>query len=278
MCEACQRLGPVTRKRLAQKRRFPAEVRSALSDFEDEFGTLSDRMRDRLADAVIARDITESGDIGAAVRNVLAEDREELRVVLAEGATNGADAGRRMASRRFDLDIDFDTLPQSTLDELTGFVDDVNDDVLDTIGDGVERTLEEAFEEGLDRDAVADIMREQLDNELGEAAAQRHGRTLVQGASERGNHSAMRESSAIGERWVVTSDGRERDTHAEADGQIVGFDTDFIVGDGRLEHPGDPAGPIEEIAMCRCTAVPVFEDDVTQDEAATLRSGGRLNA
>jgi len=274
MCSTC---GPLTRQHIAEKRRWPAEVQSALEDFESEFGAFSDRMRDRLADAVIARDITESGDIGAAVRSVLSEGREELRVVLIEGATNGAEAGRRMASRRFGLDIDFETVPQSALNELTDFVDDVNDDVLNTIGDGVESTLEDAFEGGFDRDAVADIMREQLDNELGEAAAQRHGRTLVQGASERGNHSAIRESSAVGEKWVVTSDGRERDTHAEAGEQIVAVETDFDVGGARLAHPGDPAGPIEEIANCRCSTRPIFEADLTENELATLRAAGRLN-
>ena len=274
MCCSC---GPLTRQHIAEKRRWPAEVQSALEDFEREFGALSARMRDRLADAVTARDITESGDIGAAVRSVLSEDREELRVVLTEGATTGAEAGRRMASRRFGLDVDFDVVPQSTLDELTGFVDDVSDDVLDTIGDGVESTLEEAFEEGLDRDAVADMMQEQLDDELGDAAAQRHGRTLVQGASERGNHSAIRESSAVGEKWVATSDGRARDSHLETGGQIVGVETDFDVGGARLAHPGDPTGPIEEIANCRCSARPVFEAELTDDELATLRAGGRLN-
>ena len=273
MCSTC---GPLTRRHIAEKRRWPAEVQSALKNFESEFGALSDRMRDRLADAVAARDITESGDIGAAVRSVLSEDREELRVVLTEGATSGAEAGRRMASRRFSLDIDFDVVPQSALDELTEFVDGINDDVLDTIGDGVKSTLEEAFEEGLDRDAVADIMREQLDNELGEAAAQRHGRTLVQGASERGNHSAIRESSAVGEKWIVTSDGRARDTHTEAGGQIVAVETDFDVGGARLAHPGDPAGPIKEIANCRCSTRPVFEADLTEDELATLSAGGRV--
>jgi SPP1 gp7 family putative phage head morphogenesis protein len=274
----CETLGPVTRKRLAEKRRWPAEVQSALDDFEREFGVLSGRMRGRLADAVIARDITATGDINAAVRSVLAEDRDELRVVLQEGATNGAEAGRRMASRRFGLNINFETVPESTLDELTNFIDDVNDNVLDTIGDGVESTLKDAFEDGLDRDAVAELMREQLDNELGDAAAQRHARTLVQGASERGTHSAIRDSSAVGERWVATNDNRTRDTHDAAHGQIVAVETDFRVGGSRLAHPGDPGGAIEEIANCRCTTVPVFESDLSADELAQLRVGNRLNA
>ena len=276
MCQNC--LGPLSRRYTLEKRRWPAEVQSAIDSFEQDFGALSERMRDRLADAVIARDINPEGDINAAVRRVLSEDADEFRAVLAEGAENGAEAGRRMASRRFDLQVDFSTLPPRTLETLTDFVDDVEGDVLETVGDGVERVLRDRFEEGIPRDDIADIMRNELDNELGEAAAQRHARTLVHGASERGNHSAIEDSSAVAEEWVVTSDGRERDTHAEADGQIVPIGQTFLVGGAELLHPGDPEGPIEEVAMCRCIAVPRFESDLTEDELATIRAGGRLNA
>lgn len=288
MCDSC--LGPATRKQFAEKRRWPAEVQAALDRFEREFGTLARQMQERLADAVINRDITPEGDINAAVRRVLSEDQEEFRLVLQEGARNGLDAGRRMASRRFDLDIDFEVLPQAALDELEDFVNDVEPEVLDTVGDGVERTIEEAFNEGLDRDDVADVLRGELDredvseflqngldNELGENAAQRHARTIVQGASERGNDTAIQESSAIGERWVVTSDDRARDSHMAADGQIIPAGGTFLVGGDRLRHPGDPQGSIEEIAMCRCTIQPVFESELNSEQIITLRGGGRLN-
>ena len=270
-------LGSRSRRHLLIKRRFPAEVQSALDDFKRDFRTLSGRIRDRLADAVIARDINPTGDINAAVRRVLSNDSGELRVVLQDGAEEGAEAGRRMASRRFGLEIDFEVVPESTLSELNGFVDDIHGDVLDTIGDGVSDTLADAFDRGLDRDAVADLIQSELDNELGDAAAQRHARTLVQGASERGNHSAIRGSTAVGERWIATNDSRTRDTHNAAHGQIVPVDVPFRVGGAELMHPGDPTGPIKEIANCRCTQAPVFPDELSESELTTLRAGRRLN-
>ena len=273
----CTVLGPVTRRRLTEKRRWPAEVQSAIDDFQAEFGALAGRQKERLADAIIARDITETGDIAAAVRRLVGENEEEFRVVFAEGARNGADAGRRMASRRFGLDIDFEQVPQQTLDELDDFVDDATPSILDNLADGSADRIGGWFEEGLARDDVADRIRDELDDELGEAAAETHARTIVQGASERGNHSAIQESSAVGERWRATSDGRTRDTHVEAEGQIVPVGGTFEVGGANLVHPGDPGGPIEEIANCRCTTIPVFEDELTDDEVATLRGGGRLN-
>lgn len=53
--------------------------------------------------------------------------------------------------------------------------------------------------------------------------------------------------------WLTNKDGRERDTHAEADGQIVPIDDQFVVGSARLGYPNDPSGPAEEIINCRCT-------------------------
>ena len=272
-------LGPLSRRFALEKRRFPTEVQAAIDRFEDEFGAVTAEMRDTLADAVIARDINDTGDMQATVRRVLRDEHgEEFRAVLAEGAEDGARAGRRMASRRFGLDIDFDVVPPRTLEQLDNFVDDIDDEVLDTVGDGVANVLRDRFEDGTPRDDIADIMQTQLDNDLGDAAAQRHARTLVHGASERGNHSAIEDSSAVGERWVAVSDGRTRETHAEADGQIVPVDGTFVVGDGRLDHAGDPGGPIEEIANCRCFTAPVFEDELSEDELAQLRAGQRLNA
>ena len=274
MCSTC---GSLTRRFITEKRRWPAEVQSAIEDFEQEFGALSAQMRDRLADAVIARDINPEGDINAAVRRVLSEDADEFRLVLAEGAEQGAEAGRRMASRRFGLEIDFSTVPPRTLETLTDFVDDVNEDVLDTVGDGVERVLRDRFEEGIPRDDIADIIQTELDNELGEAASQRHARTLVHGASERGNHSAIEDSGAIAEEWVAVSDDRTRDTHVEADGQIVPIGETFLVGGEELLHAGDPEGPIEEVAMCRCFTRPVFPSDLSDEQETAIRAGRRLN-
>jgi hypothetical protein len=81
----------------------------------------------------------------------------------------------------------------------------------------------------------------------------------------------------IGERWNATNDGRARDTHLAAEGQISPVNSSFIVGGVRLAHPGDPEGPLREIANCRCYSTPVFADELTDSEVAQLRAGQRLN-
>jgi len=55
--------------------------------------------------------------------------------------------------------------------------------------------------------------------------------------------------------WVDASDGRVRDQHAAADGQVVGMDEPFIVGGERLMYPGDPrTASAGNVIQCRCIA------------------------
>jgi uncharacterized protein with gpF-like domain len=58
--------------------------------------------------------------------------------------------------------------------------------------------------------------------------------------------------------WAASRGDRTRETHAEADGQIVGMNEPFIVGGYELMYPGDPNGPAEEVINCRCVAVYVI--------------------
>lgn len=52
--------------------------------------------------------------------------------------------------------------------------------------------------------------------------------------------------------WIAAEDERTRDSHADADGQVVDIDDNFSVGGTSLSFPGDPDGPAEEVINCRC--------------------------
>lgn len=55
--------------------------------------------------------------------------------------------------------------------------------------------------------------------------------------------------------WLAANGPRTRLTHSEASGQEVKVGQAFIVGGSRLQFPGDPAGPVAEVANCRCTMI-----------------------
>ena len=65
------------------------------------------------------------------------------------------------------------------------------------------------------------------------------------------DHGVPRE--AVKRTWVTSRDGRERETHADADGQQVGLDEPFQVGGVMMMHPGEMGAPAEEVINCRCS-------------------------
>jgi hypothetical protein len=54
-------------------------------------------------------------------------------------------------------------------------------------------------------------------------------------------------------RWLRTRDDKVRHTHQDANGQVRDLHDPFMVGGHRLQFPGDPTGPPEEIINCRCS-------------------------
>ena len=65
---------------------------------------------------------------------------------------------------------------------------------------------------------------------------------------------AMKETGIEQQEWLTARDGNVRDLHLDVDGEIIAVGESFSNG---LAFPLDPAGPVEEVANCRCVAVPV---------------------
>jgi hypothetical protein len=66
--------------------------------------------------------------------------------------------------------------------------------------------------------------------------------------------------------WSTALDGRERDSHARADGQTVPFNQPFIVQGEELMEPGDRNGSASNVVNCRCAAIPVPIEDAVAVE------------
>jgi len=258
------------------KRRFPAEVQAAMDQFRRQFSAALADVRRRLADNFDQPGVTDPVNL---VSVVVDKEGDKLRGRLRNGATDGAEAGVRMARRRFDLSVSFDQPPQSAIDAVEDVVASYESDVMQTLTDGIESDLRGWLDEGLTTGEIRNrLLSAGYQSRLDDRLTETHARTIVQGAAERGNHIAMDAAQGvIGEQWNATNDGRARDTHLEAEGQISPVNSSFIVGGVRLSHPGDPEGPLREIANCRCFMTPVMSEDLSNGEIAELRVGNRLN-
>ena len=64
---------------------------------------------------------------------------------------------------------------------------------------------------------------------------------------------------AVGARWLSMHDSRVRASHSAAHGQTQPLGAPFTVGGAELRYPGDPNGPIDQVAGCRCILGPVYD-------------------
>jgi len=278
MCSTCH----TQPGRTLLAKEIPAEARAAIEQFFRDFVSTVDDVRGDLVDAVRQGDLDPSTTSGVRmfVEETMGNYTSSFETVFRDGLEDGAKAGRAVAGRRFDLDVDFDAVPQRTLDVLEDWSVKATDEVTSRFADDITSFIRNAHEEGLSIDDLADTLNDDLfEGRLQDWEAERVARTETISSSNAGSHSAFEEAnSVVGEEWLATFDGRQRDTHGDADGQIVAVDGTFLVGGYEADHPGDPDLPAEERINCRCTAVPVFRSDLSDSEFARLESGGRLNA
>lgn len=65
--------------------------------------------------------------------------------------------------------------------------------------------------------------------------------------------------------WLSAEDARVRPTHAAADGQVVAFASNFVVGGVPMSRPHDPGAPARETVNCRCIANFLYPGDTRPD-------------
>lgn len=128
------------------------------------------------------------------------------------------------------------------------------------------RSLSAGFAAGEDMTQIAGRLQSVLN--VGEVRAMTIARTEVVAAANAGNltgQKALGEGGAPYKQWLATMGPRTRDSHADADGQVVAIDEPFTVGGEPLDYPGDPSGSAEEVVNCRCTMLFVEVPEGEQD-------------
>ena len=81
-------------------------------------------------------------------------------------------------------------------------------------------------------------------------------------------HNQKDYDDALGEgkrfkRWNTIMDGKERESHAEVDGEVVPVDEPFFVGGSELMYPRDDSlgAGAEEVINCRCSLTYTDSED-----------------
>lgn len=127
--------------------------------------------------------------------------------------------------------------------------------ITQTTYDAIQSALVDGVEAGESIDDIATRVRSVF-TQASETRAVTIARTEVIGAY---NGAASLGASQLpadvvaGQEWIATRDGRTREAHASADGQIIPIGASFDVGGHQLAYPGDPAGGASNVVNCRCT-------------------------
>jgi len=129
-----------------------------------------------------------------------------------------------------------------------------------SIFERVQQELTDGFNEGDSRDAIAKRVRG-LFNDMSTGRSKTIAQTETSAAYGYGDYQAQRGAGIQYREWLTSGLGNVRPSHQEAEGQTVRIDEDFVVGGARLQFPGDPSGPPEEIINCFCTTAAIVGDE-----------------
>jgi uncharacterized protein with gpF-like domain len=113
--------------------------------------------------------------------------------------------------------------------------------------------------EGLGTREIAKSITERIPS-ISNVRANTIARTETHSAAGFANESAAEATGLnLKKEWVAFKDGREREAHADADGQVVNRDESFTVDGEQLQYAGDPSGSAGNIINCRCVVL-YFEE------------------
>lgn len=99
--------------------------------------------------------------------------------------------------------------------------------------------------------------------------ARTEGHRIQNEAALDGQHEAKKKGANVLKQWDATLDGRTRDDHRVADGQIREIDEPFDVGGEKMQAPG-VGGSARNVCNCRCQLAQRARWALDEDELKTL--------
>lgn len=164
--------------------------------------------------------------------------------------------GYEAANSTFGFGISFDVMNPKFLEWVREFGASQVKKINDTTKTKLQLTLSEGIEVGESipklRDRVSAVMTEAKTSRAVKIA-----RTETHNSTGMGTHETFVAAGLKQKEWLTAIDGRERESHAAINGEVVEIDQLFSNG---LGFPGDPSGSAEEVVNCRCVLLPVLPD------------------
>lgn len=183
---------------------------------------------------------------------IIAKHRGKLKAVAEPHVKAAIKEG---ADRLSDFGIAFNiTNPQAheLLGERTGKITRITR----TIEVQIRRQITSGYEENETVLQIADRLRNVFN--FASSRSMTIARTEMSNAANQSGVLAEKNAGILRHEWATAGDEAVRDSHVAVDGEVVPVDSNFSNG---LAFPGDPSGAAEEVINCRCTTIPVFDDE-----------------
>lgn len=190
----------------------------------------------------------------------LKEANQKLRIVSKPNVRQAFVAGLQLGMADTNSSIDFNLFEPNILravEQRLNGLEKINDSTAQLLQD----ELKQAFENG---ESIDDVSK-RIDKIYGysrDFRSKRIAQTEIIGATNDGQVRAYREAGVKQKEWITSRDEHVRDSHKEAEGQVVDLDQSFVTGLGsHLQYPGDRSSGADasDIINCRCTVLPVIK-------------------
>jgi hypothetical protein len=176
--------------------------------------------------------------------------RLELEGTLAEAYPELFEVGGTAARRALGVRGSFNLRSPAVADALLERANQLSGNVAADVFERLKTVIaEEFYFQGRGPFEVAKSLTEEFDW-LSQSRAELIARTETGAVVEEGQWLTYYVTGVPFKRWLTTLDGREREDHFEAHGQIREIDEPFDVGGEQLMHPLDPAGSAKQVCNC----------------------------
>lgn len=128
------------------------------------------------------------------------------------------------------------------------------------INDTTQDKLRKTLSDGIQRGEGIPLLRDRVSTVFTEAKtsrAEKIARTETHNTVGAGTQETYKAANVKQKEWLTTIDGRERESHAVMNGEVVAINEQFSNG---LMYPGDPSGDASEVVNCRCVELPVLTE------------------